>query len=89
MTTQGERLARIETLLEGLTKSVEENNTQARESHRDLSAEVKKLREEFTADKAELAALKNRGIGLLIGVGAVGGAAGATLSKAWQALFGS
>lgn len=89
MTTQGERLARIETLLEGLTKAVNDNNSAARTSHSELSAEVKKLREEFTADKAELAALKNRGIGLLIGVGAVGGAAGATLSKAWQALFGS
>lgn len=89
MTTQGERLARIETLLEGLTASVNSNNVQAQKANDELSAEVKKLREEFTADKAELAALKNRGIGLLIGVGAVGGAAGATLSKAWQALFGS
>lgn len=89
MATQGERLARIEALLEGLTNATKENNDIARRAHTELSDEVKNLRKEFTEDKEELAALKNRGIGLLIGVGAVGGAAGAALSSAWRTLFGS
>lgn len=71
--TQGERLARIETLLEALPE---------------IREELKALRREFEDDKAELAALKNKGTGLLVGVGLAGGAAGAALSKAWQALFG-
>ena len=38
-------------------------------------------------DIADLAALKNRGIGMLIGVGLVGGTAGAGILKLWQHLF--
>lgn len=88
MTAQAERLARIETLLEGLAKAVDQNNDEARRANEKLQLEVKALRDDLIADKAELAALKNRGIGLLIGVGAVSGTVGATLSKLWQALSG-
>lgn len=78
MSTQAERLARIETLLE----TAAANSTEMR-------TEIKSLREDFQADKAELAALKNKGVGLLIGVGLAGGTIGAALTKAWQALIGS
>jgi len=71
--TQGERLARIETLLEALPE---------------IREEIKALRKEFEDDKAELAALKNKGTGLLIGVGLAGGTIGAALSKAWAAVVG-
>lgn len=89
MTAQAERLARIETLVEGIAKSVDKNNEEARAANEKLQNEVKALREDLIADKAELAALKNRGIGLLIGVGALGGAAGTFLSKVWSAVVGS
>lgn len=76
--TQGERLARIETLLEeGVVKRIDE-----------LSADMKAIRADLDTDKAELAQLKNRGIGLLVGVGLAGGAAGAGFMKLWQGIFG-
>lgn len=70
MTTQAERLAKIEAILERVETKVDRVETKV-----DL-------------DVADLAALKNRGIGLLVGVGLIGGTIGAALSKAWLAIFG-
>lgn len=67
MSTQGERLARIETLLETLPE---------------MRNDVKAIRKDLDEDKADLAKLKNRGSGLLIGVGLVGGGVGAGIMKA-------
>lgn len=67
MSTQGERLARIETLLESLPE---------------MREDIKAIRKDLDDDKADLAALKNRGSGLLIGVGLVGGGVGAGIMKA-------
>lgn len=89
MTTQSERLARIETLIEGIAKSVDQNNSEARRANEKLQTEVIALREALDTDKAELAALKNKGIGLLIGVGAAGGTIGAAIAKLWSAAVGS
>lgn len=89
MTTQAERTARIETLVEGIAKRMEEDRAAQRRENEALRKEVEALRKEMEADKADLAALKNKGTGLLIGVGLVGGTIGATLSKAWSALVGS
>lgn len=88
MTTQGERLARIETLLETANAASEASRQQTASDIAEIKADLKALRKEFEADKAELAALKNKGMGLLIGVGLAGGTIGAALSKAWQSLFG-
>jgi hypothetical protein len=68
--TQGERLMRIETLLESLPE---------------IKEDIKAIRKELDEDKADLAALKNKGIGLLVGVGLVGGGIGAALTKALTA----
>lgn len=68
--TQGERLMRIETLLESLPE---------------MREDIKAIRKDLDDDKADLAALKNRGSGLLIGVGLVGGGVGAGLTKAIMA----
>lgn len=89
MTTQAERLARIETLVEGIAASMEKAEAERLRVHTEVRSEIAKLREDLHADKAELAALKNKGVGLLIGVGLAGGTIGAALSKAWSALFGS
>ena len=70
MSTQGERLARIETLLESLPE---------------MREDIKAIRKDLDDDKADLAALKNRGSGLLIGVGLVGGGVGAGITKAVMA----
>lgn len=89
MTTQAERLARIETLVEGIANGMEKAEAERIRVHTELRAEITKLREDLHADKAELAALKNKGTGLLVGVGLAGGTIGAALTSAWSALFGS
>jgi hypothetical protein len=61
---------RIETLLESLPE---------------IKEDIKAIRKELDEDKADLAALKNKGTGLLIGVGLVGGGIGAALTKALTA----
>lgn len=68
--TQGERLTRIETILER------------------IEADLKVIKDEQRKDIAELAALKHRGTGILIGVGIAAGSAGAAVMKFWHAIFG-
>lgn len=72
----GERLARIETLLEAIVE------TQA-----DFRADIKAIRADLDNDKAELAALKNKGAGLLIGVGLAGGSIGAVAAQLLDRFF--
>lgn len=75
--TQGERLARIEAILEqSLVKQLD-----------GMAKDIKAIRIDLDADKAELKALKNKGAGILIGVGLAGGAVGAAVLKGLQSLF--
>jgi Tfp pilus assembly ATPase PilU len=67
--THGERLARIEAILER------------------IDSKLDTLEDEQRADIAELAALKNRGVGLLVGVGLAGSAVGATVARYLEALW--
>jgi hypothetical protein len=76
--TQLERLARIETILE----------TKLDQACGDVAAIRKELtahKVETDADKADLAALKNKGAGILVGVGLAGGALGALFDKLLEA----
>ena len=70
--TQGERLARIETLLESLT---------------DIKDDIKAIRKDLDAHKAELESFKNKGTGILIGVGLAAGGIGAGIVKLWQGVI--
>ncbi len=65
---------RIETLLETKLDEIAERlkKIEAHQTKQDADAAI---------DRADLAALKNKGTGLLIGVGLAGGAAGAGLSS--------
>ena len=67
---QGERLARIEAILERMEPKVDE------------------IRHDLNADKADLAALKNKGTGILIGVAIAAGAFGAGASTFWRWIVG-
>ena len=67
---QGERLARIESILERMEPKLDG------------------IENKLDADVADLAKLKNRGVGLLIGVGLLGGGVGAGLAKFWASFFG-
>lgn len=84
----GERLARIETLIEAANAASEASRLQTHADIAEIKADVKALRKEFEADKAELKSLKDKGTGLLIGVGLVGGSVGAAIVKAWNAFVG-
>jgi len=74
---EGERLAVLEALLEEkVVKQIEE-----------MRDDLRAIRADLDEDKADLAALKNKGTGILIGVGLAGGALGAAIAKTLQTLF--
>ena len=85
--TQGERLARIETLL------IARDEADKRESEAlagvlgEMRDDIKAIRGELDADKADLAALKNKGVGIMIGVGLFGSAIGAALASVWDKVW--
>ena len=85
--TTPERLTRIETLLEQAVVQRAEERAAMKETIDGIAADVKALRADFEADKADLAALRNKGTGLLIGVGLAGGAVGAGLTEFLKGLF--
>ena len=94
-TTQGERLMKIETLLEAKAeadhiKATADNiHDQAMQAALDdIRSDVKAIRKDLDEDKAELDRLKNRGAGILIGVAIAAGGIGAGFSKFWQWLTG-
>lgn len=80
--SQAERLARIEALLE--TGSTQNGNILAEISA--LKVELEKVKTELTADKADLAQLKNRGAGILIGIALLGAVVGAKARAMLEAL---
>lgn len=79
--TEAERLTRIEVLLEQAVVSRSEERAAMKETIDGIAEDIKVIKTELAADKADLAALKNKGAGLLIGVGLAGGVAGAGLSS--------
>lgn len=85
--TEAERLTRIETLLEAAVFQRTEDRDAMREKLDDVANDVKAIRAEVEADKADLAALKNKGTGILIGVGLAGGAIGAAIAELFGSLF--
>lgn len=91
--TEAERLTRIEVLLEqAVVQRTEERERHAQERElmketiEGIAADLKTIRAELADDKADLAALKNKGTGLRIGVALSGGAAGAGLSSVLESL---
>ncbi len=85
MTTQAERLARIETLLEAMVTTRSEDREAMRKSIDDLTAKVETLAKKVDEVAADQAALKSKGLGFLAGAGLAGGSVVAGLLK----LFGS
>ncbi len=90
--TQSDRLTRIETLLEADVTLRASERGMMLEKFSDMAADVKAIKDdmaevkaELSADKADLAALKNKGTGLLVGAAIAGGAGW----EAVKALIGS
>lgn len=84
--TQAERLTRIEVLLEAAVHTREADRKAMHDKIEEMASDIKAIRKDVEADKAELAALKNKGAGILIGVGLAGGALGASIVSAVQGL---
>jgi hypothetical protein len=80
--TPSEKITRVETLLIGLTASFHAHAFST-------NARLDKISDELSADKKELAALKNKGAGILIGVSIVAGLVGAKISSFIVAFMGA
>lgn len=76
---------RIETLLQAKAEADDVHDKAMLKAVDEIKVDLKAIRNDLDADKAELAALKNKGSGLLIGVGLVGGGVGAGITKALMA----
>ena len=83
--TQAERLTRIETLLEAMAEARAEEREAMRKTIEEMAADIKQIKSDVSADKADLQALKNKGVGMLIGAGLAGGATW----EAIRAIFGA
>lgn len=80
--TTSERLARIETLLEN---KVIPDIAVVREELADIKAkELKDIKDRIDADIKDLAALKSKGGGMLVGVGLAATAFGTVISTRWK-----
>lgn len=82
--TQGERLARIETLLIARDEADKKEAEVMTGVLNEMRDDIKAIRGELDADKADLAALKNKGAGIMIGVGLFGSAIGAVVATLWD-----
>ena len=65
--TQGERLARIENMLENIAYR-----------HNEMASDIKAIRQDLDQEKARNADLRSKGAGILIGVAIAAGGLGAS-----------
>jgi hypothetical protein len=79
--TQSERLTRIEVLLEAAVTQRHEDREAMKATIDKMAENIELIKNELAEDKADLAQLKNRGAGVLIGVGLAGGAIGAGIAE--------
>lgn len=86
--TQAERMIRIETLLEAAVQTREADRQAMHEKIEEMARDIKAIRKDVEADKAELAAFKNKGAGILIGVGLFGTGVGAAVLAALAKVMG-
>lgn len=84
--TQAERLTRIEVLLEQAVTQRNEDRTAMRETIDQMAKDITQIKADLAADKAALATLKDKGAGILIGVGLAGGAIGAAITAGVETL---
>jgi hypothetical protein len=71
----------IETLLQAKATADDLQAKAILEAMGEIKDDLKAVRKDMDADKAELAALKNKGTGILIGVALAAGGVGAGLSQ--------
>ena len=86
--TQSDRLTRIEVLLEAAVSQRHEDREAMRKTIDEMASDIKQIKDDLAKDKAELATLKDKGAGILLGVGLAGGAIGATITAGVETLKG-
>jgi len=79
---------KIETLLEAKSEADHLHDRAMLMAVDDIRSDVKAIRKDLDEDKADLAGLKNRGAGILVGVAIAAGGIGAGFGKFWQWLAG-
>ena len=84
--TQAERLTRIEVLLEQAVTQRNEDRNAMKETIDQMAKDITEIKADLAADKAALATLKDKGAGILIGVGLAGGAIGAAITAGVETL---
>lgn len=73
--TQAERLTRIEVLLEAAVQTRESDRQAMHDKIEEMAADIKQIKENVRKNEEEMAALKNKGTGLLVGAALAGGGA--------------
>lgn len=86
--TQAERLTRIEVLLESAVTQRSEDREAMKATIDKMAENIEQIKDDLAKDKADLATLKDKGAGILIGVGLVGGAIGAGITAGIETIRG-
>lgn len=85
--TQGERLAKIEVLLQTNAETSSRAFDAIKDMDERLTSRLDKMEAKHEQTAAELEAFKNKGAGILIGVGIAATAAGASIATGFKWLF--
>jgi len=87
-TTQGERLMKIETLLEAKAAADHIHDQAMLHAIDDVRQDVRAIRTDLDEEKNRNRDLRSKGAGILVGVAIAAGGIGAGFSKFWQWLAG-
>lgn len=86
--SEKERLARIEALLDASVTQRAEDRQHMAEKIEEIAQDVKAIREDLDLETKTNEKLRNRGIGVLVGVGIAAGAIGASAERVIDKIFG-
>lgn len=86
--SEKERLARIEALLEAAVIQRAEDREAMAEDISDIKKDISAIREDLDLETKTNEKLRNRGIGVLVGVGIAAGAIGASAERIIDKIFG-
>jgi len=86
--SEKERLARIEALLDAFVHQRTEDRKAMSDQLEEIAEDVKAVRRDLDLETKTNEKLRNRGIGVLVGVGIAAGAIGASAERVIDKIFG-
>ncbi len=86
--SEKERLARIEALLDAFVNQRTEDRKAMTDQLEEIAEDVKAVRRDLDLETKTNEKLRNRGIGVLVGVGIAAGAIGASAERVIDKIFG-